>query len=251
MQSASAIFVLDSGIGGLSILRRLIKLSPSSKYIYFADQQYFPYGDKDPLWVQDRLKTLVTFGVQNGAQAVVIACNTATVHSLDQLRKQFSIPIFGVEPVVKPLAKYASAAILATSSTAKSARTQQLQAMHMGTHLKVVGVPQLATAIEDMDQTKIIALLTMLNSQLQGIQAIGLSCTHYPLVEKTISAIFPNIIIIDPSLAVASHVISTLSPSFDSAQQAPIFLTTGDVLRLKEQISYYVGLKGELQKVNV
>jgi glutamate racemase len=114
---SSPILVVDSGVGGFSILQELLNLDPNQDYLYLADHAYFPYGDKDPRWLKERIRSLIAYGVRKGAQAVVLACNTATVHSLKDLRAEFALPIFGVEPVVKPLASYSSSAILTTSST--------------------------------------------------------------------------------------------------------------------------------------
>lgn len=248
MANRAPIFVLDSGIGGLSILKELLTLAPNRDYLYLADQAYFPYGDKDPQWVLDRLVALVEYGVSQKACAIVIACNTATVHSIKELRAHYKLPIFGVEPVVKPLVQYQNAAILATSGTAKSARTQALAAESVGYHVRVVGAPGLAAAIENMDQAEVVSILTRLNSQLQGLQALGLSCTHYPLAKTAIAHVFPGVALVDPSLAVATHVIASL-PQSTIHDPRSTYLTTGDVLRLKEQLNYYLGLSVEGQKV--
>lgn len=236
----SPVLIIDSGVGGFSILKELLKLSPDDSYLYLADQAYFPYGDKDPLWVKDRINELVAWGVARQVRAVVLACNTASVHSLKELRSRYKLPIFGVEPVVKPLASYPSAAILATSSTALSKRTRELLQANSSHRIQVVAIPGLATAIEDMDQAEIIRILTRHNSQLQGVVALGLSCTHYPLATTLIQALFPTTTIVDPSLAVATHVKETLKEPPPGARLA--FLTTSDVLRLNEQVEYYLGL---------
>jgi glutamate racemase len=88
-----------------------------------------------------------------------------------------------------------------------------------------------------MDQAEIIKILNQNNSKLQGIAALGLSCTHYPLARTVIQSLFPGIAIVDPSRAVARHVLASLPQGVGKLT----FLTTGDVLRLNEQVEYYLG----------
>ena len=97
--------VFDSGVGGLSVLREIRKLLPEADLVYLADSAYCPYGRKSPAVVLERASAITRFLVeQHGAQLIVVACNTATVAAVDELRTSFAQPIVGMEPGVKPAA---------------------------------------------------------------------------------------------------------------------------------------------------
>ena len=249
MTGLEPILVFDSGVGGFSILKELQSILPHD-YLYLADQAYFPYGDKDPSWVRSRIETLVEYGIKEGVSAIVIACNTATVHSIADLREKYHLPIFGVEPVIKPLANYQHAGLLATVSTANSPRVRELMREHLGEHLAIIGVHGLAAAIEDMDQDEITRILTKLNTRLSGIEALGLSCTHYPLAKSLIKSLYPNITLIDPSTAVAEHIKKMLGANGGKVPTTR-FVTTGNVLRLEDQILHYLGARTKVTQVEL
>lgn len=102
MANHAAIGIFDSGVGGLSIAKEIRKLLPHENIIYFADSAYCPYGEKEPAVIKKRVFTLSDFLISKGAKLLVVACNTASIVSLDDIRKQYDIPVVGVEPAVKP-----------------------------------------------------------------------------------------------------------------------------------------------------
>ena len=98
----TAIGVFDSGVGGLSVLKHIRAALPRHDLYYVADSGHVPYGDKTQDYIRERSLTLTQFLVDEGAAAVVIACNTATAAAAVMLRERFEIPIIGMEPAVKP-----------------------------------------------------------------------------------------------------------------------------------------------------
>ncbi len=92
----------DSGIGGLTVLSEAIKRLPNHEYLYYADTLHAPYGPKPKEEVRGYVFEAIEFLVQQGAQIIVIACNTATSIAIEELRTKYSIPIIGMEPAVKP-----------------------------------------------------------------------------------------------------------------------------------------------------
>ena len=93
--------VYDSGIGGLSVWRELAAQMPEQDYVYVADSAHCPYGDKSPDYIIERASSVVRFLTDQGAEAVVVACNTATAAAISYLRSHLRIPFVGMEPAVK------------------------------------------------------------------------------------------------------------------------------------------------------
>jgi glutamate racemase len=117
--------VFDSGVGGLSVLHHIRAALPDARLIYVADSGHVPYGDKPASYIEQRSHALTRFLVKLGAQAIVIACNTATAAAAASLRSQFSLPIIGMEPAVKPAVAATQSGVvgvLATTGTLESAR---------------------------------------------------------------------------------------------------------------------------------
>jgi glutamate racemase len=209
--STQPIIVFDSGIGGMSIYRPLKKALPNENLVYIADSANFPYGDKSQAWLTERFTQLGQDFKLLNPKLLVLACNTATTGIIADLRASLNCPIVGVEPVIKPLAAYARALALMTHATATSEVTKKLL-KDFGPHVEIYTPTGLATAIEfnDFEQVKnnIHAIKEIV--QKNNIQAIGLSCTHYPLIMHELRAAMPEVIFIDPSDAVVAQAIRVL-----------------------------------------
>ena len=94
--------VFDSGIGGLTVLKKIIEILPNENYIYYADTDNVPYGTKPKDEVKKYINDAVDFLISKKVKAIVIACNTATAIAAEELRKKYDIPIIGIEPAAKP-----------------------------------------------------------------------------------------------------------------------------------------------------
>ncbi len=211
MSTLRPIIVFDSGIGGLSIYRPLKQVLPKENIVYYSDPAHFPYGDKSSAWLSQRFTQLAADFKTLDPKLLVLACNTATTNIITQLRSDLSCPVVGVEPVIKPLAIYKSALALMTQSTADSTTTAKLLTQY-GKHIQVYTPKGLALAIEfnDYDQVKKNIHEIKNIVQKQKIEAIGLSCTHYPLILNALRAAMPKVIFIDPSAAVVREVMRVL-----------------------------------------
>ncbi|GAB4027426.1 MAG: glutamate racemase [Candidatus Microgenomates bacterium] len=228
------LIIFDSGIGGFSILKELVKYE--TKFVYFADSAYFPYGDKSEEFLKDRFVELAHFFSKQQASGLVIACNTGTVTALSYLRGKLNFPIFGVEPVTKMLKTYHSPVVWGTTITTNSDVALNLRQVH-GNHIRYYTPIGLAKAIEEDDMVKVKHILKTAKFELGATDAIGLSCTHYPLVKNIITEVFVDIPIYDPSQAVASHVAKTLKLKIksDLSLKSQInYQSTGSVVRLKQ-----------------
>jgi glutamate racemase len=209
--NSKPIIVFDSGIGGLSIYRPLKKTLPSANIVYIADPVNFPYGDKSVDWLSNRFFELGKQFSEMGPRLVILACNTATTNIISELRTQLSCPVIGVEPVIKPLSSYDSSLVLMTASSAKSDSTAKLLSLY-GTHVRVHTPHGLAAAIEYNDYDQVKKSIHEIKELVQkyNIKAVGLSCTHYPLILKMFEESMPDVIFIDPSDAVVREVLRVL-----------------------------------------
>ncbi|MDA3953090.1 MAG: glutamate racemase, partial [Bacteroidales bacterium] len=112
--------IFDSGVGGLTVWKELVKSLPNESVIYYADSENCPYGPKDKDTIIKLVVKVVDFLVSKECKAIIVACNTATAAAIDFLRSKYTIPFIGMEPAVKPAAlesKTKSIAVLATEGT--------------------------------------------------------------------------------------------------------------------------------------
>ncbi|MCB1822260.1 MAG: aspartate/glutamate racemase family protein, partial [Candidatus Competibacteraceae bacterium] len=110
----------DSGVGGLSVLRQVRADLPHESLLYVADSGYAPYGNQSVEFIIQRSFVITEFLLEQGAKAVVVACNTATAAAVAELRARFAIPIIGIEPAIKPavaMTRSGVVGILATGNT--------------------------------------------------------------------------------------------------------------------------------------
>lgn len=209
--STRPIIVFDSGIGGLSIYRPLCSVLPDENIVYITDSQNFPYGNKSPAWLRSRFRELGQQFIALNPKLVVLACNTATVEVISQLRTLLSCSVVGVEPIFKPLAAFSRPLALMTSSTASSNRTKNLLKKH-GSHITIFTPSGLVEAIEYNDITQVKKILLSLNKLVQKnhYDAIGLSCTHYSLYLEEFKKTILNVSFLDPANAVVKEVLRVL-----------------------------------------
>lgn len=234
------VVIFDSGIGGFGILRELSH-GYHARFLYLADQANFPYGTRNTAWLQARLTQVAKWAAGFSPHALVIACNTATVTSIAEIRAEYPFPIFGVEPVVKPLASYQKALILATPATAQSPKTKKLL-FEFGGRQRVLACNFLASAIETNDQKTLNSEIEKIKNlvKAENIEAIGLSCTHYGLIISELKHKLPGVDLIDPAPSVAAHIATSLKLAKITEDHPSVqFFTTGDVVNFTNQISRY------------
>jgi len=205
--STKPIIVFDSGLGGFSIYRPLRSLLVNENIIYIADSANFPYGNKSLAWLANRFTELGLEFARLDPKLVVLACNSATTNIITQLRAHLPCPVVGVEPVIKPLAVYDSALALMTEVSANSQTTKNLLEKY-GQHVRIFTPHGLAAAIEYNDFEQVKKNIHEIKEIVQkyDIQAIGLSCTHYPLILRELESAMPTVKFIDPSEAVVREV---------------------------------------------
>ncbi len=231
LNTVRTIGVFDSGVGGLSVLHHIRRTLPDARLIYVADSAHVPYGDKSAHYIEQRAAALTQFLIFQGADAVVIACNTATAAAAASLRSRFYLPIVGMEPAVKPAVsatKCGVVGVLATVGTLESARFAALLDRYAG-NVKIItqGCPGLVEQVEkgELDGDRTRDLIERYTTPLlsQGADTLILGCTHYPFIAPLIREIAGDAItLIDTGEAVARHLhrrlLTELPPSTNSGQ---------------------------------
>ena len=204
--------VFDSGVGGLSVFRRIRADLPHEALLYVADSGHAPYGNKPAEFIARRAFAITEFLLEQGAKAVVVACNTATAAAIVRLRAHFSLPIIGIEPALKPAVaetRSGVVGILATGNTVRSDKFAALLDQHgHRARVMVQPCPGLADCVEhgELSGPRPRTLLERYLEPLlaQGADTLVLGCTHYPFLIPLIQRLAgPNVAILDPSPAVA------------------------------------------------
>jgi glutamate racemase len=217
-QSGPTIGVFDSGFGGLTVLRALLPRIPGAHYIYLGDTARLPYGAKSQTTIARYAVESARFLEQQGAEYLVIACNTATALALDKIKAAVSIPVVGViEPVVEAAQqKYpgGNVLVLATAATVQShAYAQACEAHRL--HATEKACPLLVPLVEEgwTDHSVTRDVLRIYLDEALGLgapQAVLLGCTHYPLIAAEITtmlrALGSTAEVIDSAEATASKV---------------------------------------------
>ena len=197
--------VFDSGVGGVSILKRMTELLPGEKFVYYGDSAHAPYGEKAVEEVRQLSLFITEKMLQVGVKALVIACNTATSAAGALLRERYpQLPIIGVEPAIKPAAEQypdSRVLVMATPVTLHLEKFRSLSERLAGkTEFLPVECPGLAAAIEkgDPDSREIHSLLhQFLDPYIGRADALVLGCTHYPFIRKQIREVLGNIPMFD------------------------------------------------------
>ncbi|EFW81754.1 glutamate racemase [Pseudomonas savastanoi] len=221
--SDAPVAIFDSGVGGLSVLNEIRQLLPSESLLYLADCGHIPYGEKTPEFITERCLTIAGFFREQGAKALVVACNTATAAGVAHIRQRYpDWPIVGMEPAVKPAAEATRSGVvgvLATTGTLQSARFAALLD-RFANDVRVVTqpCPGLVELIEtgDLLSPQIRQLLLHYVEPLLAARCdtIILGCTHYPFLKPLLREMLPeSVTLIDTGAAVARQLQRLLSRS--------------------------------------
>lgn len=258
---AGCIGVFDSGVGGLSVLREIVRILPHQELVYVADSAHVPYGERETGEIRVLSRAITAFLVEQGAVVVVVACNTASAAALNHLRARFDVPIVGMEPAIKPAAERTSSqqiGVLATPATFQGelyGRLVERFAHETEVHTQVC--PGLVERVEagQVDHPETEALLRQYLAPLlsAGIDALVLGCTHYPFLRPTIERIVgPRVDVIDPAPAVArqtGRVLDRQGVLRDQGAGQVTCFTSGDPVAFEAQVCRLVELPVTVQAV--
>jgi glutamate racemase len=237
MPARQTILVFDSGLGGLTVLREIVKVRPDARYVYVADDAFFPYGHHGEEQIIARVVPLVgELIVAHAPDLVVIACNTASTLVLSHLRAAYRVPFVGTVPAIKPAcasSRSKRVSVLGTKGTVKREYTQALiRDFALGCEVTLVGSGNLASlseaalnggGVSDQDISAEIApcFVEDTGDSLIRTDTVVLACTHFPLLMDRLVRLAPwPVDWIDPAPAIARRVANLLGPGSGDAHDA-------------------------------
>jgi len=212
--------IFDSGVGGLTVAREIMRQIPNERLVYFGDTARVPYGNKSKETITKYSKQIIRFLKTQNVKAIVVACNTASAYALDEIEKELDIPIIGV---VKPGAKVAAEAtrnkkvgVIATAGTIQS-RIYAEYIEGIDKEIRVIGkacplfVPLVEEGLLEDPVTDEIATRYLNELKDLDIDTLILGCTHYPLIRSTLGRIMgENVTLVNPAYETAVELRSLL-----------------------------------------
>lgn len=190
----------DSGIGGLSVLHQALKILPREDYLFYADSDHVPYGEKSNGEIAEYADEAVHFLLQEGAGAVVVACNTATSVAIEALRRKYPVPILGVEPAVKPAVERSNSGRVLVVATPVTVREKKLHDLIERVDCKhivdLLPLPELVRFAERFefhsDAVASYLRVAFAGHELSAYSSLVLGCTHFNYFKDTFREIFPQ-----------------------------------------------------------
>ncbi len=250
-QESAPIGMFDSGLGGLTVLRRLREILPHESVLFVADQAHVPYGGRDLAEIRRFACSISTSLLEAGSKAVVMACNISSATGLEEVqRSNPNTPALGVilpgANAALKLSPTGRIGVLATEGTLRSgAYTRALTALAAQVRITEIACPKFVPLVEASREGSAEAYAAsqeyLAPLTAAGVDTIILGCTHYPFLLPTLQSIAPNITFVDPASATiwalsASLAISGLSAPPSSASPTLRLITTGDVTAFSEQL---------------
>ena len=194
--------VFDSGVGGISVLKELVREVPDENYLFFGDSLHAPYGEKTPAEIRSLTMNSIDRLADAGVKAIVIACNTATSAAVAQVRRKYQqkLPVIGIEPAIKPAAEacpHGKVLVMATPATLKLENYAKLSG-RLSDEAEFIPVMcrGLAGRIEkgNLDAPDLTDMLEKFLGSYRGkVDAVVLGCTHYPFVKKQIRRVLGDV----------------------------------------------------------
>lgn len=230
--------VMDSGVGGLTVLKEIIKELPHEATVYIGDSHNAPYGKRTSEDIQQLATKLIQFLLKKDAKIIVIACNTITVNGIEKLRIQFpEVPIVGTVPVVKSAArvtKNKKIGVLATETTAKSPYNKRLiHDFAADCEVVTIGTNNLVPLIETDNRRLLPGTVAkeLARFKRKGVDVVVLGCTHFPILRPQIRHFLgKEVALLDSGGAVARQVRRVLMANnalSEKPHKSHVFFTTG------------------------
>lgn len=246
---SAPIGLLDSGVGGLSVLREVNAELPDESTAYVADSAHAPWGDKPPAYVRERGLKIARFLAGQGAKVLVIASNTGTAGSADAIRAGLGLPVVAMEPGIKPAAAATRSGVIAAMVTAGMGGSARMASLldRFGRDVQVitVPVPGIVEHVEAGDtgspelRAKLAAYLGP--ALAAGADTLVLGSTHYVFLRETIAEVVgESVQLVDTGAAVARQLRRVLSAAgllSAAGTRRERFWTSGDPARVQPVIS--------------
>lgn len=205
-----SIGIFDSGIGGVTVLKEIIKILPNENYIYYSDSKNNPYGDKTDEEIIEICDKIVSNFIEQKCKTIVIACNTASAKAAKSLREKYPyIPIIAIEPAYKMVYDFAFdkvTLVMATKGTIESEKFHKLYNKYDNHKTYLMACQGLADIIEEGNKEKIEKYLKENLSEYIGkVHNVVLGCTHYPLIQDEIKDVLGDVEFFNGAESLAKH----------------------------------------------
>ena len=216
MNEKRKIGVFDSGIGGVTVLKEIVKILPNEYYIYYSDSKNNPYGDKKDEEIIELCVNIVNYFIERNCKAIVIACNTASAKAAQYLRSKYSqIPIIAIEPAYKMVYDYSYedvTLIMATKGTIESEKFNLLFKKYDNHKTYLLPCIGLADLIENGNEDEIKKYLKNNLEIYKGrVKNVVLGCTHYPLIQNEIKEVLGDVKFFNGAPNLAIHLKNILN----------------------------------------
>ena len=257
--------IFDSGIGGLSVLHEAYHYLPEQNYIFYADTEHVPYGLKTPEQILSYSIGITEFLLDKGAEAIVVACNTATSVAIKELRKRYNIPILGMEPAVKPAVEGTEKKRIMVIATPVTIREDKLKdLLHRVDEQHRVDLLPMPRLVEFAERAEFDSeeVLDYIKEQFEPYNmeeycALVLGCTHFNYFKPAYRQIFGNdTLLIDGNHGTVRHLAEVLGLELSKTPDNGVYFDDiHNMLGLSKTEYYYSGIavtsEKELERLRI
>lgn len=244
--------IFDSGIGGLSVLHEAYHVLPGQEYIFYADTEHVPYGTKTPEEIIGFAVDNAQFLIDKGAEALVVACNTATSVAIKELRRRFDIPILGMEPAVKPAVEGTDdkrIMVIATPVTIREDKLKDLLHRVDEEHrVDLMAMPKFVEFAEkeEFDTEEVLGYIrdSFANFDPANYSALVLGCTHFNYFKPALKEFFgPETLLVDGNFGTVHHLADVLNLEMNDDQDKEVFFEDYHNILGSVKTEYYFSKK--------
>jgi glutamate racemase len=257
MSPQQKILAFDTGLGGLTVLREVVRARPDARYVYVADDAFFPYGPRGEEEIIARVLPLFGTLIRDHApDLAVIACNTVSTLVLSHLRAEYEVPFVGTVPAIKPACAGSRSRLISVLGTNGTVRREYTQALirdfSQGCSVTLVGSAALASLAEaalrggEVSDAALLAEIApcFVEDGNARTDTVVLACTHYPLLMDRLIKLAPwPVDWIDPAPAIARRVVALLGPGRHGLEpgSAELIFTSGQPQLPPEALAPFLG----------
>ncbi len=236
--------LFDSGLGGLTVLRRVLERHGAVPMIYLGDTARVPYGSRSPSEIRSIAAEVVAWLRSQMVSTVVMACNTTNALARDVSEGQAGVPVVGLIGAAAAMVQESRVGVLATPATvASGAYRESIEALHPGTLVVQQACPDFVPLIEagdlHSDELRRAAVQYLQPLLEASVESIVLGCTHYPMLIPLLAQVLPpHIRLIDPAVAVASQLDAFLGAPVPGGHDQPVSLETSQIYVTKDAVGF-------------
>ncbi len=258
--------IFDSGLGGLSAVKEMLKLAPCEELIYFGDTGRVPYGGRSSATITKYAEQDAAFLMSKNVDAIVVACGTVSTTALSHLKETLPVPVIGVvepsaEAAVKA-SKNGKIAVIGTAATIRSGAFERaIKALSPSAEVITQACPLFVPLVEngfvqdDCEITRLTAEHYLAEIAESGADTLILGCTHYPIISGIISRVLPNITLINSGAEAAKKAVELLGKkkSASFAEPRVSYYVSDDTSMFISSASLFLGreISGSVEKINI